>query len=103
MTVLGLSLILLAATAWILLPLWRQRGEMPQRPSDADQLEASHRQLLLALQDLDFELQTGKLSPEDHQTMRQRLQGEAVAVLQHLEQVRGGTPGSPEPPTGHEE
>ncbi len=102
MTVLGLSLILLAAIAWILMPLWRQPGEMPQGPSDADQLEHSHRQLLLALQDLDFELQTGKLSPEDHRTMRRRLQGEAVAVLQKLEQVRGGTPSGTEPPAGRE-
>ncbi len=118
MTVLGLSLILLAVTAWILVPLWRQRGEMPQGPSDADQLEHSHRQLLgpsdadqlehshrqllLALQDLDFELQTGKLSPEDHETMRRRLQGEAVAVLKKLEQVRGRTPSGPEPPAGRE-
>ncbi len=102
MTVLGLSLILLAATAWILVPLWRQPGEMPQGPNDTEELEASHRQLLLALQDLDFEFQTGKLSPADHQTMRQRLQGEAVAVLQELEQVRGRTPGDPEPPAGHQ-
>ncbi len=102
MTVLGLSLILLAVTAWILVPLWRQRGEMPQGPSDTDEIEASHRQLLLALQDLDFELQTGKLSPEDHQTMRRRLQGEAVAVLKKLEQVRGRTPSGPEPPAGRE-
>ncbi len=102
MTVLGLSLILLAAIAWTLMPLWRQPGEMPQGPSDADQLEASHRQLLLALQDLDFELQTGKLSPEDHRTMRRRLQGEAVAVLQKLEQARGRTPSGPEPPAGRE-
>ena len=102
MTVLGLSLILLAAIAWTLVPLWRQRGEMPQGPSDADQLEAGHRQLLLALQDLDFELQTGKLSPEDHRTMRRRLQDEAVAVLQKLEQVRGRPLGGPEPPAGHE-
>jgi hypothetical protein len=100
MTVLGLSLILLAAVAWILVPLWRQRNEMPQGPNEADEIEASHRQLLLALQDLDFEFQTGKLSPEDHQTMRHRLQGEAVAVLQKLEQLRG--PGDPEPPAGRE-
>ena len=102
MTVFGLSLILLAATAWTLMPLWRQGGEMPQGPNDADQLEASHRQLLLELQDLEFELQTGKLSPEDHQTMRRRLQGEAVAVLQKLEQSRGRTPGDPKPAAGRE-
>jgi hypothetical protein len=103
MTVLGLSLILLVATAWTLMPLWHHSGEMPQEPADADELEARHRQLLLALQDLDFELQTGKLSPGDHQTMRGRLQGEAVAVLQQMEFGHGRTEGVSEPPAGRKE
>jgi len=102
MTVLGLSLILLAATAWTLMPLWRNSGEMPQGPDDADELKARHRQVLLALQDLDFELQTGKLSPEDHETMRRRLQGEAVTVLQALELAAGRPSGATEPPAGRE-
>jgi len=100
MTLLGLSLILLSATAWVLQPLWRQMGEIPQTPEDGAEMEVRHRQLLLALQDLDFELQTGKLSPEDHQSMRRRLQGEAVTVLQEMEKVRDRAPGDQEPPPG---
>lgn len=98
MILLGLSLILLSATAWVLMPLWRPMSEMPQGREEAAELEARQHQLLLALQDLDFEMQTGKLSPEDHQSMRRRLQGEAVAVLQELEQVRSGVRGGQEPP-----
>jgi hypothetical protein len=75
---------------------------MPQGVNRAEELHSRHRQLLLALQDLDFEQQTGKLSPEDHQAMRQRLQGEAVAVLQELERVSGQAPQDPEPPAGRD-
>lgn len=100
MTVLGLSLILLSVTAWTLMPLWRHQGEMPQGATAADELENRHQQLLLALQDLDFELQTGKLSEEDHQTMRGILQGEAVTVLQQLEQCRSQTSATSKPPAG---
>ena len=105
MTVLALSVILLAGTAWTLAPLWGQQGEMPQAPTSADELQSRHRQLLLALQDLDFELQTGKLSDEDHQTMRRRLQGEAITVLQELDRLRGPAPEDaeePETPAGPE-
>lgn len=100
MIALGLSLILLLAAVWILAPLRRPMGEMPQGAGDADDLESRHRQVLLGLQDLDFELETGKLSPEDHQTMRRRLQGEAVKVLQDLEHLRDQDPRDTPPPAG---
>ena len=102
MTLLGITALLLIVAAWILRPLLRPTGEVPSGPGELEELEAQHRELLHSLQDLDFELQTGKLSPEDHRTMRRRLQGEAVAVLQKLEQVRGGTPSGTEPPAGRE-
>jgi hypothetical protein len=85
MIALGLFLMLAGTAAWILLPLWSSMGAMPQEPAPAEELRERHRQLLLGLQDLDFEMQTGKLSPDDHASMRGRLQGEAIAVLKRLD------------------
>ncbi len=87
MTLLGIGLGLAVAAAWILVPLWRNPAEVPIASGERDDLDARHRQLLLSLQDLDFELQTGKLSPEDHQLMRGRIQSDAVGVLQKLEEL----------------
>ena len=95
MMLLGIGLALAAAAAWILVPLWRTTTEAPARPSERDELEARHREILLSLQDVDFDLQTGKLSPEDHQRTRGRLQTDAVGVLQRLEQLSPA-----KPPTG---
>jgi hypothetical protein len=96
MVILFLSLILLASTVWVLLPLRQQPGEAPAQAGERDELEARHRHLLLALQDLDFEMQTGKLSGEDHQAMRRRVQGEAVEVLRRLDELEAPAAG-PEP------
>jgi hypothetical protein len=92
MVILFLTLILLASTVWVLLPLRRRQEEAVVQTGERDDLEARHRHLLFALQDLDFELQTGKLSPEDHQAMRQRVQAEAVEVLRRLEELQAPAP-----------
>jgi hypothetical protein len=98
MVILFLTLILLASTVWVLLPLRRQAEEAALPVGERDDLEARHRHLLFALQDLDFELQTGKLLLEDHQAMRRRVQGEAVEVLCRLEMLRAPTPEPVEEP-----
>ncbi len=89
MTFLALILIIAGVVVWITLPLGRSPGADPlAQPDEVSELEARRRELLLALQDLDFELQTGKLSSDDHAMLRERLQAEAVAVLRSLEESR---------------
>lgn len=89
MIALALVVIFLAAVIWIARPLARPPGDPSvDRSEPAQELEARYEGLLLALQDLDFELQTGKLSPEDHAGMRQRIQHEAVQLLRRLDEAR---------------
>ena len=88
-----LTLILIVLTAWILLPLRGPAGPPIENPAQAaEELEARRRQLVLSLQDLELEFQTGKLSPEDHQAMRRRVQAEAIEVLRQLEALGSHRP-----------
>ena len=87
MTLLALIVLIAAVAIWVLLPLASSpRADPLAVPDEAAELEARREQLLLALQDLDFEMQTGKLSAEDHATLRARLQAEAVEVMRLLEE-----------------
>ncbi len=89
MIFLALILIITAVIVWVTLPLGGPHGSDPfAQPDEAYELEARRRELLFALQDLDFELQTGKLSHHDHGVLRERLQAETVEVMQRLEQAR---------------
>lgn len=40
-----------------------------------------------AIRDADFDLETGKLTPEDHRVMRERLTAEGVRLLQELDRM----------------
>jgi len=106
-TPLFLILIVVAAVAWVALPLREPPREDPHAVADEiAELEVRHQQLLAALQDADFELQTGKLSEADHRDLRERLRAEAVAVLRRQDQLRPAAapkgrrsaPGSPASP-----
>jgi hypothetical protein len=86
---LALILITAALAVWVLLPLGRAPdGDPLARPDDLGELEARHQSLLFELQDVDFDLQTGKLSREDHAALRARLQTEAVEVIRRLDEAR---------------
>ena len=89
---LALILVTTAIAVWVLLPLGRAPDADPlARPDELGELEARHRSLLFELQDVDFELQTGKLSREDHAALRARLQTEAVEVIRRLDEARPAT------------
>ncbi|MGD8376856.1 MAG: hypothetical protein PVF68_11995 [Acidobacteriota bacterium] len=88
-----LILIAVGVLAWIAVPLATPVAIAPVAEGDErGELEARRRELLFAIQDLDFELQTGKLSAEDHADLRNRLQVEAVEVLTRLESLGAGDP-----------
>jgi len=103
-TPLILILIIGATVAWIALPLREPPREDPHAVADElAELEVRHQHLLAAIQDADFELQTGKLSDEDHRALRERLRADAVAVIRRQDEMRpaaaptrrGSPPASP--------
>ncbi len=81
-----LGLALLALVVWVVArPLLRtarpspRRGRVPAAPAEN---VADHKDTLLAIRDLDFDFQTGKVAEEDYTPLRQRLVLEAAARLQ---------------------
>ena len=71
---------------------------VPERLRD---LLAEKETLYAAIQELDFDLQSGKLSSKDHQALRERQEALAAAVLQQIDELQGG--GAPAPRKGRRE
>jgi len=87
-----LVLLLLAAglVAFIGEPLLghrrRQRqGETQPQTQAIERLNLQKEGLYTAIQDLDFDYQTGKVDQWDYETLRQQLEGEAIATLRELD------------------
>jgi hypothetical protein len=86
------GLIFVSVAAFVLHPLLR-------RPSRAEKLDAKMNgavgnleeqrdAVYAALKELDFDFQTGKLSSEDYETLRQQYRQQAVAILQQIDEVK---------------
>ena len=58
---------------------------MPERLRD---LLAEKETLYAAIQELDFDLKSGKLSAKDHQALRERQENLAAAVLQRIDEAQ---------------
>ncbi len=52
-------------------------------------LSAEKETIYAAIQELDFDLKSGKLSPEDHAVLRQRHEAQAAAVLKRIDELQG--------------
>ncbi len=89
--------IALAAVAFVAAPLFLGGGRTP-RSRDAetsDSLEmqdlvAEKETMYAAIQELDFDFKSGKLSEEDHQSLRQRYEARAATLLQAIDALRAG-------------
>ncbi len=80
----GLALALVVAIA-VLDPLVRaRRARAGLAPASGPAPEERYRQVLLALRDLDFDFQTGKVEPADYEVMRPSLMAEAAELLEAL-------------------
>jgi len=44
-------------------------------------------EVLLSIKDLEFDLKTDKISAEDHQALRNKLEAEAATILERLEEL----------------
>ena len=86
-------LLLLAAAlvAFIGEPLLAQRrsqqGDTALRTQEVERLNLQKEGLYTAIQDLDFDYQTGKVDQRDYTALRQQLEGEAIDTLRALDGV----------------
>ncbi len=62
-------------------------GENPM-PEPLRELLAEKETVYAAIQELDFDFKSGKLSAEDHQTLRQRHEAEAAVLLQRIDELQ---------------
>jgi len=67
--------------------LWLRPFAPSARPTDPERyrLEKEKELAYAAIKDAEFDLQMGKLSPEDHASLREKYEGKALAALEALE------------------
>lgn len=97
MTLVFLAALAAVATGFVLQPVFADtgRGPAPERPTDrrALRLDERRRQLLLAIAEVDFERDAGKVGADEHAAARAALLEEAAAVteaLDALDEPKGG-------------
>ena len=61
------------------------QGEIQSQTPDIERLNLQKEGIYTAIQDLDFDYQTGKVDQRDYQALRQQLEGEAIATLRALD------------------
>jgi len=89
--------IAVAVVAFVAAPFFlltgRQSEETTKNPDSTSgplaELMAEKETIYAAIQELDFDLKSGKLSPEDHNALRQRHEAQAAAVLKRIDEVQG--------------
>jgi hypothetical protein len=63
------------------------RGERESQQREREELEAAREAKYREIRDTELDYRTGKLSPEDYQTIDADLRAEAIAILDRLERV----------------
>ena len=88
--------IAMAVAAFVAAPFFLGVGETTRAGSDDGQVSLEIQDLLLeketvyaAIQELDFDWKSGKLSAEDHRAARQRQEERAATVLQQIDALQG--------------
>ncbi len=64
-------------------------GKDPDAAAALADLLAEKEMVYAAIQELDFDLKSGKLSAEDHARLRRRQEEHAAAVLKRLDELQG--------------
>ena len=92
---LGIAAVVVAFVAAPLLLLAGRPMEADTKGSDTSDgladLLAEKETIYAAIQELDFDLKSGKLSAEDHAALRQRHEAQAAAVLKRIDELQGTT------------
>jgi hypothetical protein len=66
-------------------------AKVPDASDSLQDLLAEKETIYAAIQELDFDLKSGKLSPEDHLALRQRHEAQAAAVLKRIDEVQNAS------------
>ncbi len=90
--------IAVAVVAFVVAPFFLLTGK-PSEPTAKDpetsealvELLAEKETIYASIQELDFDLKSGKLSPEDHGALRQRHEAQAAMVLKRIDELQGTT------------
>jgi uncharacterized membrane protein len=92
---LGIAAVVVAFVAAPFFLLAGRRSEAETKGSDASEaladLLAEKETIYAAIQELDFDLKSGKLSAEDHEALRQRHEVQAATVLKRIDELQGVT------------
>jgi|SRR3990172_949745 len=99
---LGIAVLVVAFLAAPFFLLTGRSSEVAVKdPDAADTLQdllAEKETIYAAIQELDFDLKSGKLSPEDHLALRQRHEAQAAAVMKRIDELQHAS--RPAEPTG---
>lgn len=85
------------AATWVLAPALRRAPDRPRPEGQGEEdirrneLEDAKRVALVAIVDLEQELDSGKLNKADFATLRARYEADAVAALRELDSLRDST------------
>lgn len=90
---LGIAVVVVAFVAAPFFLLTGRASESAPKNPDAPEvlrdLLAEKETLYAAIQELDFDFKSGKLSAEDHQALRRRHEAAAAAVLKRIDELQG--------------
>src|SRR5258706_6526958 len=78
----------LALILWPLLAQPKIKDNLDAGAQSISQLQAQRETILLALRDLDFDKQTGKLNPADYNAQRERLVQSGVEILKQIDALQ---------------
>ncbi len=67
--------------------LQRQQALAQPRGQEIERLNLQKEGLYMAIQDLDFDYQTGKVDQQDYTELRHQLEGEAIETLRELDGI----------------
>ena len=87
MTLLGGLILVGVVVAFILQPVVQgARASLHREEDELTEAEAARRVALLALRDVEYDFQTGKLDQDDYRAMKRQLSAEALAAMKALEE-----------------
>lgn len=89
---LGIAVVVVAFVAAPFFLLTGRSSETEPKGSEISEalveLLAEKETIYAAIQELDFDLKSGKLSTEDHQGLRQRHEAQAAAVMKRIDEAQ---------------
>ncbi|MEO7022345.1 MAG: hypothetical protein ABI234_19510 [Ktedonobacteraceae bacterium] len=80
------TLLGLVALAYVLVPLYRQRGIQAEAASSTPHLSEREQNARQALQEVEFDFQLGNLDESEYRTLRTRYMGRAMLEMKQRQQ-----------------